>query len=103
MSNTNFPDKGKLGSYKITEHPKIKIFRRVVFHLCGAPFMFMSSPCAHLGTPPALCELLGLGAAYIFIPYHVGTAQALTWKCTSSQLSASLKQVVVKEHTQGPQ
>lgn len=46
-----------------------------------------------------LCRLLGLEAAYIFME----TSDEVTWKCTRLKLSASLEQVVVKEHTQTPQ
>lgn len=64
--------------------------------------------CGYQPGPPAgwpgcssylLCRLLRLEVAYIFVE----TSDEVTWKCTRLKLSASLEQVVVKEHTQAPQ
>lgn len=51
MSNINFSDKGKPGFYKISEKPKRKIFRRVIFSACGALFGCVNSMSPVIPTP----------------------------------------------------
>lgn len=79
------------------------MFQRATFRASGAPFRCVHQPLSSAGQPGCsshlLCGLLGLEAAYIFME----TSDEVTWKCTRLKLSASLEQVVVKEHTQAPQ
>lgn len=79
------------------------MFQRAIFRASGAPSGGGVSPCplrGGLGAPHTCsCRLLGLEAAYIFVEI----SDEVTWKCTRLKLSASLEQVVVKEHTQAPQ